>query len=85
MAGQVGIADHIDVGDRALLGAKAGVMHNIPVGETWVGIPATPQREQFQFWGIMRKMPEFRKNVRQLELQVEQLRRQVAEPRNEAA
>lgn len=85
MAGQVGIADHIDIGDRAMLGAKAGVMHDIPVGETWVGIPATPQREQFQFWGIMRKMPEFRKNVRQLELQVAQLRRQAAAPRDEAA
>ena len=85
MAGQVGIADHIDIGDRATLGAKAGVMHNIPVGETWIGLPATPQREQFQYWGTMRKMPGFRKTVRQLERSVEELRSQISERRNEAA
>jgi UDP-3-O-[3-hydroxymyristoyl] glucosamine N-acyltransferase len=85
MAGQVGIADHIDVGDRAMLGAKSGVMHNIPVGETWLGIPAAPQREQFQNWSVLRKMPEIRRTVRHLEQQVESLRARIEDKRADAA
>lgn len=44
LGGRVGIADHITVGDGARLMASAGVMHDIPAGETWGGFPAVPAR-----------------------------------------
>jgi UDP-3-O-[3-hydroxymyristoyl] glucosamine N-acyltransferase len=48
IGGQVGIADHTTIGAGAALAAKAGVMHNIPAGERWFGIPAKPMRQYFR-------------------------------------
>jgi UDP-3-O-[3-hydroxymyristoyl] glucosamine N-acyltransferase len=42
--GRVGIADHVNIGDGAAIMAAAGVMHDIPAGETWGGFPATTAR-----------------------------------------
>jgi UDP-3-O-[3-hydroxymyristoyl] glucosamine N-acyltransferase len=43
LAGQVGIAGHLSIGDGAILMAKSGLMHNVPSGEKWMGIPAQPE------------------------------------------
>ncbi|QNN22870.1 UDP-3-O-(3-hydroxymyristoyl)glucosamine N-acyltransferase [Planctomycetales bacterium ZRK34] len=40
----VGIADHHTIGAGAKLAARAGVMHDIPAGQTWGGMPAQPFR-----------------------------------------
>lgn len=42
--GRAGIADHINVGPGARIAAAAGVMKDIPAGETWAGTPARPIR-----------------------------------------
>lgn len=74
MAGQVGIGDHLDIEDRAVLGAKAGVMTRIPAGEQWVGIPATPMREQLTKQAALAKLPQMRKQMRQMQQEVDQLK-----------
>lgn len=66
MAGQVGIGDHLEIGDGVTLCAKSGVMHSIPAGETHVGAPSMPVREQFQIWALTNKLPELRRQVRDL-------------------
>lgn len=38
--GQAGIADHLTIGEDARIAAKAGVICDIPAGETWGGYPA---------------------------------------------
>jgi UDP-3-O-[3-hydroxymyristoyl] glucosamine N-acyltransferase len=43
--GRVGIADHLVIGAGARLAAATGLMHNVPAGETWGGIPARPIRQ----------------------------------------
>ena len=43
--GGAGLADHVNVGDRARVAADAGVMRDIPAGEMWVGAPARPVRQ----------------------------------------
>lgn len=40
--GQAGIADHLTIGEDARIAAKAGVMRDVPKGETWGGYPARP-------------------------------------------
>lgn len=77
MAGQVGLRDHIHIGDRVVLGAKSGVMNNIPDPGTWVGIPATPEREQMIKLAAASKLPEMRKDFKQLQKQVAELTRRV--------
>lgn len=79
MAGQVGIGDHLDVEDRAVLGAKAGVMHRIPAGEQWVGIPATPMRDQLLKQAALAKLPQMRKQLRQLQQEIDQMSRRADE------
>jgi UDP-3-O-[3-hydroxymyristoyl] glucosamine N-acyltransferase len=44
MGGRVGMADHITVGAGARLAANSGLMHDVPAGETWCGVPAVPIR-----------------------------------------
>ena len=73
MAGQVGLRDHIDVGHRAVLGAKAGVMNNIPDGAVFVGIPATPEREQRLKQAAWAKLPEMRKEFLSLQKRLAEL------------
>ena len=40
IGGQVGIADHVVIGDGARIGAKSGVIGDVAPGETVAGYPA---------------------------------------------
>ena len=50
LAGGVGIVDGLTIGDGATIGGRAGVMNNVPPGETWLGAPARPSREAFRIF-----------------------------------
>lgn len=73
MAGQVGVRDHVNIGERVTIGAKAGVMNDIPAGSTYVGIPATPERQQLVMLAALQKLPELKKQLRTLQHTVTQL------------
>ena len=45
MAGQVGLADNVTIGEGAIIGARSGVMSDVPAGEKWFGYPAMRGRE----------------------------------------
>jgi UDP-3-O-[3-hydroxymyristoyl] glucosamine N-acyltransferase len=67
MAGQVGIRDHVHIGDGATLGAKAGVMNDIPSGAAYLGIPATPERQQMLMQASLMRLPELKKQIKALQ------------------
>ena len=71
MAGQVGIGDHINIGHRVILGAKAGVMADIPDDQVFVGIPATPAKQQMTIIAATHRLPEMRKRLSRLERQMQ--------------
>ncbi len=73
MAGQVGIGDHIDIGNEVVLGAKAGVMHSIESKQHYLGIPATPIRDQMLILATTQKLPEMRRQLVKLTRQVEKM------------
>lgn len=73
MAGQVGVRDHVHIGAQAVLGAMAGVINDIPDGARVVGIPATPEREQMIKQAALAKLPEMRRQLKQLQATVDQL------------
>jgi UDP-3-O-[3-hydroxymyristoyl] glucosamine N-acyltransferase len=73
MAGQVGIRDHVDIGAGATLGAKAGVMSDIPPGTRYVGIPATPERQQMLILAAVHRLPDMKKEVKDLKRRLAQL------------
>jgi UDP-3-O-[3-hydroxymyristoyl] glucosamine N-acyltransferase len=45
LGGAVGIADHMTIGAGARIAARAGLMSDVPPGETWGGFPARPIRQ----------------------------------------
>ncbi len=57
IAGNVGIVPHVVIGDGAKIGAKAGVINDIPAGEAWVGLPASPLKDGLRQWSATRKLP----------------------------
>jgi UDP-3-O-[3-hydroxymyristoyl] glucosamine N-acyltransferase len=73
MAGQAGIRDHVHIGSQVMLGAKAGVMNDVPDGARFVGIPATPEREQMVKQAALSKLPEMRRELKRLGRMVDQL------------
>jgi UDP-3-O-[3-hydroxymyristoyl] glucosamine N-acyltransferase len=46
--GQAGIGDHIHIGEGARVAGGAGVLADIPAGETWSGYPAKPIRQSLR-------------------------------------
>jgi UDP-3-O-[3-hydroxymyristoyl] glucosamine N-acyltransferase len=77
MAGQVGVRDHVHIGDRAVLGAMAGVTNDVPAGARMIGIPATPERDQKIKQAAFSKLPEMRRQLKQLQRAVETLAKQL--------
>ena len=67
MAGQVGVRDHVRIGRGAVVGAKAGVINDIPDAARMIGIPATPERDQKGQAGRLRPLPEMRQQLKQLQ------------------
>lgn len=73
MAGQVGVRDHVNIGDRVVLGAKSGVMTDLASGQQYLGAPAMVEREEMRLVAALHKLPELRKEFRELKRQLDAL------------
>jgi UDP-3-O-[3-hydroxymyristoyl] glucosamine N-acyltransferase len=73
MAGQVGVRDHVHIGAGAILGAKAGVSGDVPAGAHLLGSPAVPLRDQKLQFAILSRLPDMRKQLKELQRQVDAL------------
>ncbi len=91
MAGQVGVRDHVHIGTGAVLCSKAGVSNHVDAGDVMLGQPATVLRKQKLQMAAIAKLPEMRKQFRQLQRQMQQLLEQLPpaqqqpEPNEQAA
>ncbi|MGL5736644.1 MAG: UDP-3-O-(3-hydroxymyristoyl)glucosamine N-acyltransferase, partial [Beijerinckiaceae bacterium] len=45
LGGQAGIAGHLTIGMGAQIAAKTGLMHDVPPGQKWGGIPGRPGKQ----------------------------------------
>jgi UDP-3-O-[3-hydroxymyristoyl] glucosamine N-acyltransferase len=66
-AGQVGIAGHLKIGNKVTVGSKAGVMHNIPDGEMWLGTPAQPDKQAKRVMIALQRLPDLFKKIAEWE------------------
>lgn len=73
LGGQVGIKDHVRLNTGCAVGAKGGVHKDVPAGETWIGYPATHEQEQKRLVFSLKRVPEMRQQLKELERQVAQL------------
>lgn len=76
LAGQVGLSDHISLGDHAVVGAQAGVMENLAEKQTYLGSPATTKRDQMQILAVQRRLPELRREIKNMRRELDQLNQQ---------
>jgi UDP-3-O-[3-hydroxymyristoyl] glucosamine N-acyltransferase len=77
MAGRVGVRDHVHVGNGAVLGAMAGVIGDVPEGARLVGIPATPEKEQMRMQVAKAKLPEMRRELKELKAAMRDLQQKI--------
>ncbi len=75
MGGNVGVRDHVHIGDRAMLGAKAGIMTDIDDDAKVVGSPALPNKEFMRLQVALARLPELQKEFKALKKVVEELQR----------
>ena len=73
LAGQVGVRDHVHIASRVMVGAQAGVMHDITNPGSWIGSPAKPDREFLVEIAALAKLPALRKEFAALRKQVADL------------
>ncbi len=74
LAGQAGIVGHHTIGDNARVGAQAGVRSDVAPGVTVLGAPAIPIAEARRQMMVMQRLPEMRRQLRELEAEVKALR-----------
>jgi UDP-3-O-[3-hydroxymyristoyl] glucosamine N-acyltransferase len=61
LGGRVGLSDHVTIGSRVQIAAASGVMHDIPDGQRWAGLPAMPVREFFRQVAALKNVANTRK------------------------
>jgi UDP-3-O-[3-hydroxymyristoyl] glucosamine N-acyltransferase len=71
--GQVGVADHAHLGTGSSIGGKAGVHGTVPDGADYHGYPAGPAKEQYRIVMAVQRVPEMRRQIRELQQQVKHL------------
>lgn len=80
LAGQVGVVGHIRIGDGARVGAKSGVSSSVKAKEDVSGIPAVPHKEWLKNSAHIRRLSQYREELRQLKKKVERLERDLDRP-----
>lgn len=66
IGGGAGVADHLVIGNRVSIGARSGVMNNIPDGEIWYGAPAGERSRILREHAAIRRLPEWSKRLRRM-------------------
>jgi UDP-3-O-[3-hydroxymyristoyl] glucosamine N-acyltransferase len=57
-----------------MVGAKSGVMRDVPDGGAVLGIPAMPDKQTKRQWVAMQQLPEMVRRLRELEREVARLK-----------
>lgn len=67
MGGQAGVGDHLRIGDLAMIAARSGVAHDIEGGQVVSGNPAIPHAISLRALTVIPRLPDLRRQVRDLE------------------
>ena len=74
--GQVGLAGHINIGDKTFLGAQSGVPGNIKGDQTLIGTPPMEPKAYFKSQAIFRRLPEMYKQLAEMQKQLDELKKE---------
>jgi UDP-3-O-[3-hydroxymyristoyl] glucosamine N-acyltransferase len=77
IAGQAGVKDQVSIGDGAVVAARAGVAGDLAAGGQYSGFPARPGKEFLRSQVGLSRLPELQKTVRQLQEEIEELKKRL--------
>lgn len=83
LAGQAGVGQHLHLGNGVTVGPQAGVTKSVPDGEVVSGTPSIPHRLWLRVSGIISKLPEMKKQLRELERKMDRLEKSQVPSKNE--
>jgi UDP-3-O-[3-hydroxymyristoyl] glucosamine N-acyltransferase len=67
LAGQVGLADHVTIGDQVVVAAQSGVNKNLSEPGFYGGSPAISAMTWKRYSTILPKLPELSRKIQELE------------------
>jgi UDP-3-O-[3-hydroxymyristoyl] glucosamine N-acyltransferase len=76
LAGQVGVKDHIKIGQGAVVGAQGGVTKNLPPGGVYWGTPILPHRDLLHILSHYHKLPQLVERIQALEKKLAEMERE---------
>ena len=75
MAGQVGVAGHLTVGDGVIIAGQSGVTKDVSgSGKSFCGMPAIPQREYVRQNLHIHQIPKLKKSIKALQKELEEIK-----------
>ncbi|RMH31456.1 MAG: UDP-3-O-(3-hydroxymyristoyl)glucosamine N-acyltransferase [Nitrospirae bacterium] len=78
IGGQAGLVDHLHIGDFAKIAAGSGVTSHVSSGQIVGGRPAVDHATWLKSQVLVHKLPEMRKELRELRARLDQLEEQLA-------
>lgn len=75
LAGQVGVKDHVKIGQGAVVGAQGGVSKSLAAGAVYWGSPAIPHRELLHILPHYHKLPQLVERIQALEKKIAEMER----------
>ncbi len=82
LSGQVGVADHAVLDPETRVGAQSGVIGHLTGGE-WIGYPALRAPHARRVYGLLARLPELFRELRQLRGECAELRARLDESETE--
>ncbi len=73
LGGQAGLSGHVKVGDGAVVGAQGGVSKDVPAGTFVSGYPAMPHHKAAKMRAHVKRLPQLKARVRELERRISEL------------
>jgi UDP-3-O-[3-hydroxymyristoyl] glucosamine N-acyltransferase len=73
LAGQVGVAGHLEIGDGVTATAQTGIPGSVEAGALVSGYPAIENRAWLKSTAVFAKLPELQRRLRELERRLESL------------
>ncbi len=77
LAGQVGVADHVTIGENTVVLAQSGVSKDIPDNKVYWGYPADEVKSAWKALAEIRRMPVLIEKVKNLEIRLEEMEKRL--------
>ncbi len=77
--GQAAVAGHLQIGDNVTLGGRAGATGHVASNQLLSGLPLMPHKQWLKMSTSLPKLPEMRKEIRNLKKRLDELEAHVKE------